>query len=137
MSLVKYCVNLGFPFYKITPQFNEKDNSFDLPKEVLSMPHFPIEGMFTRNINLSRGAGLSAKFIETSSPGLPGQSGGPIFDSDGKIWAIQSSTTYYNFNRQDGKRKIRATFDCGIGAHPEAIIVFMKNQEIKFRMSDK
>ena len=30
--------------------------------------------------------------LETSSAGLRGQSGGPIFDTDALVWAIQSKT---------------------------------------------
>jgi hypothetical protein len=37
-----------------------------------------------------------AKFIETSTPGLRGQSGGPLFDVDGKVWGIQSRTNHYD-----------------------------------------
>ena len=33
-------------------------------------------------------------YLETSSAGLLGQSGGPIFDIDGTVWAMQSRTTH-------------------------------------------
>ena len=39
--------------------------------------------------------GYDRLLFETSAPGLRGQSGGPIFDGDGRIWGIQSETTSY------------------------------------------
>jgi hypothetical protein len=36
------------------------------------------------------------KWIETSSPGLKGQSGGPLLDERGTIWGVQSNTFSYN-----------------------------------------
>lgn len=33
--------------------------------------------------------------IETSSPGLKGQSGGPIFDKEGTVFGIQSRTMHF------------------------------------------
>lgn len=39
--------------------------------------------------------GSCARFIELDSPGLRGQSGGPLFDVDGKICGMQSRTQHY------------------------------------------
>ena len=42
---------LGFPFYDINASFNER-NGFILAENTLPLPFFPIEGIFTRNINV-------------------------------------------------------------------------------------
>ncbi|MGI9311128.1 MAG: S1 family peptidase, partial [bacterium] len=89
---------LGFPFHAITPSFDQDNNAFVLPPGAVPLPLFPIEGLFTRVV-VAAMPGMEAdqkgKFIETSSPGLVGQSGGPIVDADGAVWALQSHTRHY------------------------------------------
>ena len=86
---------LGFPFHQVKASFDEKTNNFSLEPGALPVPRFPIEGIYTRNViaGKSKDNKYDIKFIETSSPGLRGQSGGPIFDVKGIIWGIQSKTT--------------------------------------------
>jgi hypothetical protein len=87
---------LGFPFHEITPTYDEARNEFNLPPGALPIPRFPIEGIMTREVNIStaRKCDYPLQLIETSSPGLRGQSGGPIFDRSGAVWGIQSSTRH-------------------------------------------
>lgn len=85
---------LGFSFHSISPIYDETTNAFELPPEALPIPLFPIEGIFTRTLVMKEGSS-SAKFVETSSPGLRGQSGDPTFDTKGRVWAIQSRTIHH------------------------------------------
>jgi hypothetical protein len=50
-------------------------------------------------------ANRKVKFIETSTPGLRGQSGGPLFDAKGEIWGIQSRTNFLELARVLSKEK--------------------------------
>ncbi|MBK9402328.1 MAG: trypsin-like peptidase domain-containing protein [Bacteroidetes bacterium] len=83
---------LGFPF----PEFN--NFSYNYQKDDIEWtregnprsPSFPIEGIITRLIAQQ---GIIAG-IEMSSPGLRGQSGGPLFDADGLVYGMQSSTRH-------------------------------------------
>jgi S1-C subfamily serine protease len=86
---------LGFPFHAVEAGFDEATGTFQLAPHTLPIPRFPNEGIMTRAINLS-GTGLPypVSFVETSSPGLRGQSGGPLFDTDGHVWGIQSRTNH-------------------------------------------
>lgn len=43
-------------------------------------------------------------FIETSTPRLRGQSGGPIFDVNAAIWAIQSQTHHLRLGLGDNQK---------------------------------
>jgi hypothetical protein len=79
----------GFPFEQIAVSFDPARSAFSLDQLQLAL--FPIEGILTRII---AGTGTPAQFIETSSPGLRGQSGGPLCDSRGRIWGIQSRTAH-------------------------------------------
>jgi hypothetical protein len=83
---------LGFPFHVVMARFDDAIQQF----KVDNMPPltmFPNEGIHTRTmLQLNAATGRQTRFLETSSAGLRGQSGGPIFDVDGRIWAIQSRT---------------------------------------------
>ena len=135
---------LGFPFHNITATFDENLNSFNLAPGTLPMPRFPIEGIFTRNLiaGLTRDNKYEIKFIETSSPGLRGQSGGPIFDKNGTIWGIQSRTHHFELGFkpkiiQKGKEIEENQFlNVGLGIHPELIQKFLSGNGIKFNESD-
>lgn len=89
----KFLCRLGFPF----PEFN--NFYFNKDKDCLEWtnsgnsisPSFPIEGMITRFL----GDSINGIFgIEMSTPGLRGQSGGPLFDENGCIYGMQFSTKH-------------------------------------------
>ena len=89
---------LGFPLHRIEPQYNEQENAFTLPEGSVPLPMFPLEGMFTRVVNTrapGSGEGEPSAFIETSTPSLLGQMGGPVFDPKAVVWGIQSHTMHH------------------------------------------
>ena len=89
---------LGFPLHRIVPVYDEKANMFTLPEGSVPLPLFPMEGMFTRVVNTrapGSGDGEPSAFIETSTPSLIGQMGGPVFDADAVVWGIQSHTMHH------------------------------------------
>ena len=89
---------LGFPFHRIVPVYDEETDVFTLPPGSVPLPTFPLEGMFTRIVNTrapGSGEGETSPFIETSSPSLIGQMGGPVFDAEAHVWGIQSHTMHH------------------------------------------
>ncbi|MHA7130341.1 S1 family peptidase [Algoriphagus namhaensis] len=84
---------LGFPF----PEFSNfrLDPHSQTLKWIQSgnprSPRFPSEGMVTRFIGDQNGKLYG---IEMSTPGLRGQSGGPLFDTEGRIIGMQSRTKH-------------------------------------------
>ena len=85
---------LGFPFHQIKAAFDEATGSFTPDPATFPVPFFPNDGILTRFImKNSSDRSRQAQFIETSTAGLRGQSGGPIFDKDARVCAIQSQTT--------------------------------------------
>ncbi len=81
----------GFPFHSIIPTFDETTNNFKLPEASFPLPLFPLEGIYTRTIQINipdSPLSFPLKYIETSSLGLIGQSGGPTFNTYGTVWAI-------------------------------------------------
>jgi hypothetical protein len=135
---------LGFPFHELNASWDKTKNCFVLAKGVLPVPRFPIEGIYTRNavVGRSKDGKYEIKLLETSSPGLRGQSGGPIFDINGTVWAIQSRTSHFalGFNpkvKKNGKEVEENQFlNVGLGIHPELLVAFLTDNGISFNVSD-
>lgn len=135
---------LGFPFHAITPVWNDAKQSFELPPEALPLPRFPIEGILTRMYDLdASGAGLSfpVRYIETSSPGLKGQSGGPTIDTKGTVWAVQAKTQNLPLgfdpqvpNGKPGQRE-HQFLNVGLGVHPDTIFGLFNQLGISYQKS--
>ena len=143
----KSLCRIGFPFSTIKPTFNDSNNSFILPSGSLPLPLFPNEGIFTRTVIIKNNtpekeSTFEHLYLETSSPGLRGQSGGPIFDADGNIWAIQSQTRHYPLGFSpdvpNGKKgeKEHQFMNIGWGVHVATIIGAMKDLGINFEISE-
>ena len=111
--------------------------------DLLPVPFFPIEGIYTRNILMGKTSDQAREilFLETSSPGLKGQSGGPICDTEGNIYAIQSQnlTIPLGFmgTVEINKKKVEENqfFNVGIGVHPKIIVDLLTKHNIKFELA--
>jgi hypothetical protein len=129
---------LGFPFQGLSATFDEQSNRFNLGQIPL-LAFFPSEGMHTRGVMIvEQPANRTVPFVETSSPGLKGQSGGPIFDVNGIVRAIQSRTAAYSLDiapvvKEDGKETKEHQFiQVGMGCHAEHIAQFLTQNGIAF-----
>jgi hypothetical protein len=80
--------------------------------------------------------GQRAVFLETSSPGLGGQSGGPIFDEHGTIWAIQSRTIHLELGfspsvTTNGRTTVEHQFlNLGLGSDIAEITRFAREHDV-------
>lgn len=137
---------LGFPFSRVEVEFDETAGVFRFPPGTLPLPRFPLEGIFTRNVvqNVTVGERQeAAKYIETSTPGLRGQSGGPIFDADGTVWGIQSRTHHLPLGFTPkvlvGGREVEENqfLNVGLGVHPEVVVGLLREKGVAFRMSEE
>lgn len=88
----KMLCRLGFPFPEFTNfRYNEGADQIEWTQEgVVQSPRFPLEGMVTRFLGDQSGV----IGIELSTPGLKGQSGGPLFDQNGVVYGMQFSTKH-------------------------------------------
>jgi hypothetical protein len=136
---------LGFPFHSIRPLWNEAAQTFELPKGTIPLPRFPIDGIFTRTVIIQIPDvtfSFPLQWVETSTPGLKGQSGGPIFDVNGTIWAIQCQTRHLPLGFDPpvpGGRmgeKEHQFLNLGVGAHPETLFGLFRQEKISFQISD-
>ncbi len=140
---------LGFPFYDIRATFTE--NAFRYDPGLFPIPRFPYEGMVTRIISggITGQSADSAKeaapgsprdilWIETSSPGLRGQSGGPVFDTAGRVWGIQSMTRHLPLGFSPTIRKNGVTVEenqfinLGWSVHVQAVLNFLDQHGVKY-----
>ena len=88
----KFLCRLGYPFPEFTNfQYNAALDDLEWTASGVShAPQFPIEGMVTRFLS----DGSQFYGIEMSTPGLRGQSGGPLFDEKGIVYGMQFSTKH-------------------------------------------
>lgn len=133
----------GFPFANIATDFDEGSKSFRIRNGVLPLPFFPNDGIHTRNVlkqNKSREGNYDMLYVETSTPGLKGQSGGPIFDTNGHIYAMQVQTNhiplgFHPISEYDGKSIVENQFlNVGIGVHGKLLQQIMRDHHISFKV---
>ncbi len=138
----KSLCRLGFPF----AEFN--NFAYDQQTDQImwtdtgrrNTPTFPIEGMVTRYLVTPEG---QLQGFEMSTPGLRGQSGGPAFDSDGKIWGMQAATGHLDLNfdvdqdvfRDGIKKKVKDSAFLHVGhcIHVDIMKDFMRKHNVAFQ----
>lgn len=133
-------MKLGYPFVEVKATFDDAKKTFELPKDLFPIPFFPIEGIYTRDLlsGKTKDQSLDIMFLETSSAGLKGQSGGPICDNKGNIYAIQSQTMTLPLGFKGttivNKKTIEENqfLNVGIGVHPKTIVELLTKHNIKF-----
>lgn len=134
---------IGFPFHNIEGvTFNASTGHFNLPP-MPPLAVFPNEGIHTRNqIAVHMPSGRKVLNLETSSPGLRGQSGGPIFDTHGRIWALQSKTLSLPLGisckvKEGGKEITEHQFmHIGVGPHVSHIRDFLDQNNVKYQAAE-
>jgi hypothetical protein len=121
---------LGFPFHEITATYDEAQGAFNLGPGSLPIPRFPNEGMITRFLDSGEDSGVAIRSIETSTAGLRGQSGGPIFDVNGTVCGMQSKTAHlplgFSPEVEVGGRKIveHQFMNVGLAVHAQTMLDF-------------
>lgn len=123
----------GYPLVgKLNVAWNARKKEFTLT-DVFPVTVFVNEGVVSRFVGLNV-KGTQYQFIETSSPGLKGQSGGPLVDSGGRVCGIQVRTTHYplGFTPQVGDRKEHQFLNAGQAVHVATVRAFLDKHEIDY-----
>ncbi|MCX6231461.1 MAG: serine protease [Bacteroidetes bacterium] len=137
----KFLCRLGYPFPEFS-NFNYNSEIDDIEwttTGIKETPRFPIEGMLTRHL------GDEGKIVglELSTPGLRGQSGGPLFNEKANVGGMQSSTNHlhlgfdmknhnYNINGASIKINNQPFLHVGHCIHADVIKDFLKENGIKY-----
>jgi hypothetical protein len=136
----KTICRLGYPF----PEFT--NFAYDVNTDRIdwtttgstNLPRFPIDGMVSRLVK--DGAKLIG--FELTTPGLRGQSGGPAFDRNCRIWGMQSQTWHLDLNfdieqnvfRMGKKKRITSYpfLHAGRCVHVGVLKDFMRQHKVAF-----
>ena len=100
-----FLCRIGYPFPEFSNfQYNATTDCIEwISAGRKSTPLFPIEGMYTRPV-----ADNGKVFAyELSTPGLRGQSGGPLFDKNGIVYGMQSVTAFLHLGFDQYNAKVR------------------------------
>jgi hypothetical protein len=141
----EFLCRLGFPFPEFTNyQYNEQTDDIEWTATgAMHSPRFPLEGMVTRFlVEEQRMFG-----IELSTPGLKGQSGGPLFDQQGLVCGMQFSTKHLHlgFDLMDKdivvNTSVRKVSDypflhLGQCIHVDVIKAFLREMRVNFYEED-
>lgn len=142
----KSLCRIGFPF----PEFNNfKHNATIDDIEWTNTgnpnsPSFPIDGIVTRFVGDPHNGVMG---IEMSTAGLKGQSGGPLFDTEGNVYGMQFATNHLHlgFDMKDfetisnGKKTKISNYPflhVGICVHVDKIKEFLREKNISFSEAD-
>ncbi len=138
----RYLCRLGYPFAEFTNyRFSETNDDIEWTNEgQQATPTFPIDGIVTRHLLGEDGKKMG---IEMSTPGLRGQSGGPLFDISGKVYGMQSMTNHLhlgfdmkNFDLMINGRSTKVSnqpfLHVGLCISVNNIKSFLKENNIKF-----
>jgi hypothetical protein len=142
----KYLCRVGYPF----PEFNNfrhnpaTDDIEWTTTGHQNSPTFPIDGIITRFLG-DPNYGITG--IEMSTPGLKGQSGGPLFDTEGRIYGMQFATNHLHLGFDlkekeiinDGKKTKVSNYPflhVGLCVHVDKIKEFLSQHQINFSEAD-
>jgi hypothetical protein len=138
----KSLCRIGFPF----PEFNNFQHNASTDDIEWTntgnpnSPSFPIDGILTRFLGDVSG---DINGIEMSTPGLRGQSGGPLFDTEGIVYGMQYATNHLHLGfdikdreiTSDGKKSKVSNFPflhTGLCVHAEKIKAFLREHRVEF-----
>lgn len=129
---------LGFPFYEIQAAFS--GDTFQYSPDIFPIPHFPLDGMLTRELSGGSAPWGEVKWLETSTPGLRGQSGGPLFDQHAQLWGIQSMTRHlplgFSPSVSQGSSTVDQFIHLGWSVHPEVICTFLDRYKVNYQRAE-
>lgn len=140
---------IGFPFVSVSSTYDDASRGFRLEGIGQGMlPFFPNDAIVTRlqNVQLKDAAGntippnplgIQNIQVETSTPGLRGQSGGPIFDIHGNIVGMQSVTRHiplgFGEKTVDGKYMPEQFLNVGCGPFASTLLKTMDHFGVKYK----
>lgn len=142
-----YLCRTGFPFPEFSNfQYNDRTDDIEWTNTGNpNSPSFPIDGIVTRFIGDPKAGGIIG--IEMSTPGLRGQSGGPLFDTNGTVYGMQYATNHLHLGFDikekevihDGKKSKISNYPflhVGLCVHVDRIKEFLTQHKISFTESD-
>lgn len=132
---------LGFPFYGVAATFDEASGDFAIADGAFPIPRFALDGIVSRFNRRAAPDGSVGVFVETSTPGLRGQSGGPLLDVDGRLCGIQSHTEHLDLGFDarylgaDGVEVVERQFlNVGAATHVDEVRSLLDSEGIPYEV---
>jgi len=131
---------LGYGFCNISTNFDEASKNFRIPPMKPEELVFPNECMHTRTIDrgTTKEEDFRMVYIETSSPGIGGQSGGPIIDVEGRLHAMQVNTVHHPLGfhptaEYEGRTVVENQFlNLGVGLSVASIRAVLDSKNVRY-----
>jgi S1-C subfamily serine protease len=126
---------VGYPFHEVKAEYDPTRSSFDIVSG-FPVPQFASDGIVSRFKAVRTKDGREYSFIETSTPGLRGQSGGPLVDVEGRMCGLQSRTVHYDLGfdahvERGGERTTERQFlNVGEAAHVDVVREFLADSGV-------
>jgi hypothetical protein len=140
----KTLCRLGYPFaefnnFRINPDLDQIEWIND---PAAALQPFPIDGIVTRHL-YDNG---QASAIEISTPGLRGQSGGPLFDTEGVIYGMQFATRHLHLGFDQINQEVwvgnqptnvsnHPFLHVGMCINADIIKAFLRENNVKFHQN--
>ena len=131
---------VGYPFHTVQADYDEQNDSFEITSG-FPVPRFALEGMVSRFHNVVvEGRDEPVRYVETSTPGLRGQSGGPLIDVDGRVCGVQSHTAHLDLGfdasfEREGERVVERQFlNVGRAVRIEEVTAFLDTRGIAYEV---
>ena len=127
---------VGYPFHSVEAEYDEERASFDITAG-FPVPMFVSDGIVSRFHAVRHDDGREYTFIQTSTPGLRGQSGGPLVDAEGRLVGLQSRTVHYDLGfdahvERDGKQETERQFlNVGEAVHVDTIRGLLRTHDVR------
>ncbi len=140
ISIGESICRLGYPFIEVIPKFHEESNAFEIPK-VTESAAYATDGMISLIGNRGRSKDNTCDIvnIETASPGLRGQSGGPMLDREGHLCGMQVMTVhralgFHPMAELDGQKYLENQFlNAGVGLHISTIMQLLDSRNVRYQ----
>lgn len=130
----------GFPFHTVNAGYDESTGEFSVGRGAFPVPAFALDGIVARFNHRAASDGSSALFVETSTPGLRGQSGGPLMDVAGRLCGIQSQTAHLDlgfdapYAGADGSPVTERQFlNVGLASHVDEVRALLDAEGAPYR----
>lgn len=139
----KTLCRLGYPFVGLKTEFDEKLNGFRIPRIDHRTNLYCNDGIVSRSFSPGKSPdGAEVTYIDTSTPGIQGQSGGPLVDTDGNLCGMQVSIYSIPMGIQptveyDGSRVVENQFvNIGRALHVSTIRQMLDAKGIRYQSVD-
>lgn len=130
----------GFAFSRFSSRWNDDKKAFEIPSIDSRSSVFFNDCILcrVRSDGPTFDRKYDLRYIETSTPGIKGQSGGPIFDRKGRLIGMQVRTDSIDLGFQptaemDGRTVVENQFiNIGIGLHISVIRSFLDDLGVSY-----